>query len=87
MVRHRDPGQRYDRCAVHVLYNMYVYMYTHVCGRVGVFKPWTLDKRIHKRPRFRIRPRFQNVYKTYFRGLPKKLKYKQKRTIGMSAIP
>ena len=34
-------------------------------GRVGVFKPWTLDKRIHDRPRFRIRPRFRNVYKTY----------------------
>ena len=42
-----------------------VYIYRYMYGRVGVFKPWTLDKRIHDRPRFRIRPRFQNVYKTY----------------------
>ena len=40
-------------------------LHMRTAGRVGVFKPWTLDKRMHDRPRFRIRPRFRNVYKTY----------------------
>ena len=41
-----------------VLFHRFHRLYTHAeqCGRVGVFKPWTLDKRIHDRPRFRIRP-------------------------------
>ena len=46
---------------------MCIYMH----GRVGVFKPWTLDKRIHDRPQFGIRPRVRNVYKTYQRSSKK----------------